>query len=292
MDLSNIKSVSPGKKFLKKFFAVIFAVGVIVISYVILSNADKAATDTIEVLKVKSGSGIPAITVLTEDKIEKYKLIKKEYTEDMVLAEDISTVLSKYTKYYLRQNGILYKDQFTEEKPLRNKWLYEMNEENEVLTLPYNLLECGGDILMPGDRVRIRVSYEVETTKQEPAGTGSNPNQVVTVTRGKTIKTDILFDSIVVKDMLNANSQSIYEVYQEVLKLDEDARQEVMKSEDFLNSIQPRALLLEGTKEQMNKFSEYNAYSGKSFLITILSRAESDVILDFRDEVGLYGIER
>jgi hypothetical protein len=27
-------------------------------------------------------------------------------------------------------------------------------------------------------------------------------------------------------------------------------------------------------------------------LITILSRAESDVILDFRDEVGLYGIER
>ena len=110
--------------------------------------------------------------------------------------------------------------------------------------------------------------------------------------KNKTIKTDILFESIVVKDMLNANSQSIYEVYQEVLKLDEDTRQEVMKSEDFLKSIQPRALLLEGTKEQMNKFSEYNAYSGKSFLITILSRAESDVILDFRDEVGLYGIER
>ncbi|AUG57055.1 CpaB family protein [Acetivibrio saccincola] len=292
MDLSNIKSVSPGKKFLKKFFAVIFAIGVIVVSYIVLSNADKAATDTIEVLRVKSGSGIPAFTVLTEDKIEKYKLIRKEYTEDMVLAEDISTIINKYTKYYLRQNSILYKDQFTEEKPLRNKWLYEMNEENEVLTLPYNLLECGGDILMPGDRVRIRVSYEVETTKQEPAGTGNNPNQVVTVTRGKTIKTDILFESIVVKDMLNANSQSIYEVYQEVLKLDEDTRQEVMKSEDFLKSIQPRALLLEGTKEQMNKFSEYNAYSGKSFLITILSRAESDVILDFRDEVGLYGIER
>src|SRR5690606_33856086 len=145
------------KKFLKKFFAVIFAIGVIVVSYIVLSNADKAATDTIEVLRVKSGSGIPAFTVLTEDKIEKYKLIRKEYTEDMVLAEDISTIINKYTKYYLRQNSILYKDQFTEEKPLRNKWLYEMNEENEVLTLPYNLLECGGDILMPGDRVRIRV---------------------------------------------------------------------------------------------------------------------------------------
>jgi signal peptidase I len=290
MDLSNIKSISPGKKLFKKLLAVIFAIGIIIISYVILSNADKAATDTVEVLRVKSGSGIPAFAVITEDKIEKYKLIKKEYTEDMILAEDISSIVNKYTKYYLRQNSILYKDQFTDEKPLRNKWLYEMSEENEVLTLPYNLLECGGDILMPGDRVRIRVSYETETTSA--SNSANNPNQVVTMTKGKTIKTDILFESIIVKDMLNANSQSIYEVYQEVIKLDEDTRQEVMKSEDFLKGIQPRALLLEGTKEQMNKFSEYNAYSGKTFLITILSRAESDVILDFRDEVGLYGIER
>jgi hypothetical protein len=290
MDLGNIKSVSPGKKFFKKVLAFIFAIGVIVVSYVILTNADKAATDTIEILRVKSGDGIPAFVVMTEDKIEKYNIIKKEYTEDMVLAEDMSTILDKYTKYYLRQNSILYKDQFTDEKPLRNKWLYEMNEENEVLTLPYNLLECGGDILMPGDRVRIRVSYETET---KPASNNTdNLNQVVTVTRGKAIQTDILFDSIVVKDMLNANSQSIYEVYQEVIKLDEDTRQEVMKSDDFLKNIQPRALLLEGTKTQMNKFSEYNAYSGKTFLITILSRAESEVILDFKDEVGLYGIER
>lgn len=49
-----------------------------------------------------------------------------------------------------------------------------MNEENEVLTLPYNFLEVGGDILMPGDRVRIRVSYEVE----EKDTAGGNPNAI------------------------------------------------------------------------------------------------------------------
>lgn len=297
MDLSSIKSISPGKKFFKKMLAVIFAIVVIVVSYILLSNADKAATDTVEVLRVRSREGIPAFVVMTEDKIEKYNIIRKEYTEDMILAEDISTILNKFTKYYLRQSSILYKDQFTDEKPLRNEWLYEMNEENEVLTLPYNILECGGDILMPGDRVRIRVSYEVDATLNPSSvgsanpNSGDTPNHVVTMTRGKTIQTDILFESIVIKDMLNANSQSIYEVYQEVIKLDEDARQEIMKSDDFLKNIQPRALLLEGTKAQMNKFSEYNAYSGKSFLITILSRADSDVILDLRDEVGLYGFK-
>ena len=88
----------------------------------------------------------------------------------------------------------------------------KLNKENEVLTIPYNLLECGGDILIPGDTVSIRVSYETET---KPASNNTdNPNQCCTVTRGKATKTDILFDSIVVKDMLNANSQSIYEVYQ------------------------------------------------------------------------------
>ena len=77
MDLSNIKSISPGKKLFKKLLAVIFAIGIIIISYVILSNADKAATDTVEVLRVKSGSGIPAFAVITEDKIENINLLKK-----------------------------------------------------------------------------------------------------------------------------------------------------------------------------------------------------------------------
>ena len=140
MDLSNIKSISPGKKLFKKLLAVIFAIGIIIISYVILSNADKAATDTVEVLRVKSGSGIPAFAVITEDKIEKYKLIKKEYTEDMILAEDISSIVNKYTKYYTAKQHTL-KDQFTDENHCE-QWLYEMNEENEVLTLPYNL-RCG-----------------------------------------------------------------------------------------------------------------------------------------------------
>ena len=34
---------------------------------------------------------LPAFVVMTEDKIEKYNIIKKEYTEDMVLAEDMPT---------------------------------------------------------------------------------------------------------------------------------------------------------------------------------------------------------
>jgi hypothetical protein len=152
-----------------------------------------------------------------------------------------------------------------------------LEEEQELLTLPYNYLAAGGDILTPGDRIRIRVTYDVETPSSASTG---NPNAIFQSSKGTTTKTDILFDSIVVKDMLNANSHSIYEVYKEVLKLSEDKRQEVMKSEDFLKSIQPRALLLEGSKEQINTYARYTNLEHSSILITILSRQNSEIIVD------------
>ncbi|MCM3703733.1 hypothetical protein [Paenibacillus macerans] len=272
MDLTTIKSVSPNRKIFKKIMALAVSVTVIIVSFIVLNNANEAAKDTVEILRIDHDGGIPADQVITEKMIRKYALIRKEYTEDMVLAADQEAVVGKYAEYYLRDGGILYKDQLREEKPLKNEWLYQLDEKHEVLTLPYNFLEAGGDILMPGDTVRIRVSYE----KEESSGSG-NPNFGGTSTA---IKTEVLFDQITVKDMLNASSHSIYEVYKEVLKLSEDKRQEVMKSQEFMKSIQPRALLLEGSKQQIDNFAKYNGYNGKKYLITILSRKNSDVILD------------
>lgn len=275
MDLSSIKSVSPNRKLFKKIMALLFSLVVIIVSFYVLNNANQAAKDTIEVLRVKQDGGLPAQSVLTDKNVEKYSIIKKEYTKDMILSEDLPTITNKLTKYFIRNGSILYTDQLTDEKPQKNEWLYQMNDETEALTLPYNYLEAGGDILMPGDRVRIRVSYEdKESSEMNPNDVFSRPSQ------DKVIKTEVLFDSIIVKDMLNANSRSIYEVYKEVLRLSEDKKQEVMKSQEFLKNIQPRALLLEGSREQINQYAKYKGLEGKTLLITILSRNNSDVILD------------
>lgn len=274
MDLSTVKNVSPNKKLFKKILALAFSIAVIIVSFIVLNNANEAAKDTVEVLRIDQDGGIAAYVPLTEKQIEKYSIIRKEYTEDMILAEDLPNVKDKFTKYYLRDNSILYKDQLMDEKPLQNEWLYELEDEREVLTLPYNFLEAGGDILMPGDKVRIRVSFEIED-----GGSAGNPNFGGS-SSGSKIHTEVLFDSIEIRDMLNSSSHSIYEVYKEVLKLSEDKRQEVMKSQEFLKSIQPRSLLLEGTREQIDKYAKFNAVEGKKYLITILSRKNSQVILD------------
>lgn len=276
MDLNGLKNATPNKQMFKRVAALLFSILIIVVSYMFITKASKDASDVVEVLRVKPSEGIPAYVVITEPMIEKYNIIKKEYTEDMVLSEDIDSVKDKLSAYYLRGNSVLYKDQLLDEKPQKNEWLYQVNEENEVLTLPYNFLEVGGDILMPGDRVRIRVSYEVE--QKDTAG--GNPNAIYSESTNTIKKTEVLFESIVVKDMLNASSHSIYEVYKEVQKLDEDKKQNVMKSKDFLKNIQPKALLLEGTSAQINNYAKYKGLNGNSFLITILSRKSSDVIID------------
>lgn len=277
MDLSRVKNVSPNRNLFKKIMSLLFSIVVIIVSFVVITNANKAAKDTVEVLRVKAEEGLPAFATFTEKNIQKYAIIRREYTEDMVLAEDMPFVLNKLNKYYLRGNSILYKDQIVEEQIKKNEWLYDLDEEQEVVTIPYNYLECGGDVLLPGDCVRIRVSYE---TGGGSLGTEDNENSAVVQAKGKLIKTDILFDSIVVKDMLNANSHSIYEVYKEVMKLSEDKKQEVMKSEQFLKSIQPKALLLAGSKQQMTNYAKFKSIDTKAFLITILSRANSNVVLD------------
>jgi hypothetical protein len=276
MDLGGLKNATPNKHLFKRIAALLFSLLIIVVSYLVITKASKDASDVVEVLRVKSNDGIPAFVVITDNVIEKYNIIKKEYTEDMLLADDLESVKGKLTAYYLRKNSVLYKDQLMDEKPQKNEWLYQVNEENEVLTLPYNFLEVGGDILMPGDRVRIRVSYEVE----DMGAAGDNPNAVYSQSAGSIKKTEVLFDSIVIKDMLNANSHSIYEVYKEVQKLPESKKQEIMKSTDFMQNIQPKALVLEGTSKQIDNFAKYAGLDGNSFLITILSRKNSNVIID------------
>lgn len=281
MDLSTVKNVSPNMRLLKKIIALLFSIAVIVVSFMVINNANVAATDTINVIRIHASGGLPAYSVITKDHLETYSLIKKEYTSDMVLAADADTVLNKVTRYYLRDNSVLYKDQVVDEKPLKNEWLYELDEDYEVLTIPYNHLEAGGAVLLPGDAVRIRVSYEAEETTTVPMNDAINPNISVVERRGKSIKTEVLFDNIIVKDMLNAKSHSIYEIYKEVMKLGEDTRQEVMKSPEFMQSIVPRALLLAGTREQANNYAKYKSMDPQAFLITILSRANNDdIVLD------------
>jgi len=281
--ISSIKKTTTGTgKLIKRVAAVSVSAAVIIFSFMYLSNADKAARDTITVARIKSAD-LPAYSVISKDNVEKYDVIKKEYEggpSGMVLFEDAENIYGLVSAYFIRGGTYLYKNQLIAEKPLRNEWLYELPEDYEVLTIPFNYMEAGGEILLPGDQIRIRVIYEgYEELSDGDDYYDTNPNYGNY--GNKVVKSDILFDSIVVRDMLNSNARSIYEIYKEVMKLGEKDRGEVMKSSGFMSSIKPKSLLLEAAADQVETYARYKKTAGAgSFLITILSRSSSRVILD------------
>ena len=78
---------------------------------------------------------------------------------------------------------------------------------------------------------------------------------------------------------MNSDSHSIYEIYKEVAKLPEDRKQAVMKTDSFIKSILPKALILEATPQQVNTYSLMKGNDAQ-LVITILSRNGSKIILD------------
>lgn len=281
LNVKSVKNVTPNKNMIKKVIAVVLSVAVIVGSYIAINKAAEDTRNTVAVVRVKNNDGLEMNTLITENDVETYNIIRTEYTEDMVLAEDIENVIDTYTMYYLRKNSIVYKDQVGGERPITNEWLYNLAEDEEVVTIQYNYLKCGGDILMPGDRVRIRATYDITNEASTSSSWyGDSSDAIEYSDKNNTKRTQIIFDSIEIMDMLNEDSHSIYEIYKEILRMDEKQRQQVMRSEDFIKSILPRALVLAGTKDQINEYAKYANVKDGDLLITILSRENSNPIID------------
>ena len=143
MNTKSVKSVSPNNKFLKKFLAVVLSIMVFIVSFIIITNSNNAAKDTIDVVRVKNKDGLTADTAISEDDLEVYKVIRREYKEDMYRGDELEQLVGKYPNYYLRTETIIHKDQLTDEKLQKNEWLYAMENDREAVTIPYDYIECG-----------------------------------------------------------------------------------------------------------------------------------------------------
>lgn len=247
-------------------------------TFAYLQKTNSAAQDTVNIVRIKKD--LPAGAAITIDDVEKYAIIEKEYDiENMIPYESVDDVKNiiqnKLTSYYLRGLTPLYKDQLTEKKMPRDIILETLPEGYELTTIPYNYKEAGGNILLPGDLIRMRVSYEVDVIPQDEYDSDNGNYYQWTK---KIIKTDTVFDSITVTDMLNSNGDSIYNIYLEVMRLSEKERQEILKNKDFLTSVKPAALQLTLLPEDVERYNSFKISAGNgSFLITVLGRNGNDI---------------
>ena len=278
---------SNGKKIVLKIITIALSILALFITFSYLQRANNAALDTVDIVRVKKD--LPGGTAIGTGDVEKYAIIRKEYDKDHMIpydgVEEVGDILhEKFTSYYLRGGSPLYYDQLTEKRLPRDIILETLEEGYELTTIPYNYMEAGGNKLLPGDLIRMRVSYEVDAMPQDAYDYEYEydyyDGRYYQWTK-RIIRTDTVFDSIAVVDMLNAKGDSIYNIYQEIMRLSEKERQEILKSKDFLTSVKPKSLELALLPEEVELYNSYKISAGNgSFLITILGRAGNDIDFD------------
>lgn len=248
--------------------------------------------DTVEIVKLKSP--VPQDGVITEDNMYKDTMLRAEYEKQgvytlsdgtkrrsIVLWEDRNRIVNAFASYYIRQDAPIYWDSLSKETPKKYSYLYKM--DGELLRIDVNAKEFG-DMLVPGDRINVRATYtdneytlpsEQDFALQQQ--TGIQPQSSVT-------KSIMLFNNVVVLDILNSEGESIYDIYYRLLTLPKSRQNEIVATEDFKDRVEPAQILLNVTPEEADRYMSIKN-KNPQYLMTLLPRTSGNLITEALNEL-------
>lgn len=280
-----------------RVLGIIIALGVIIFICIITAISAAENKKTVAVVRVKQDAAISSNALITEDMIESYDMYYKEFdqygTMDFSDGSKRSVIVrwsdrdlvvgSRYAAYYLRQGTILFWDQTIKQQTKKNSYLYSM--DGELLNIQMEPTTDFGDMVVPGDSLNIRVSYpkinydlpseeQYQLTLEQGNSTQTAETQV----------TELLFSEVQILDMLNAEGNSIFDIYYDYISASKSKQDEALNNDEFLESITPASILIECTAEEADRFMEISAKS-PTYLMTLLPRTSSSAIIDSLSDI-------
>lgn len=293
-----------------RLVGIIIATCVVVFICIMTAISSAETKKTIPVVRLKTDTPIPANSLITEDMVEVYDMYYKEFQQygtmkfsdgstrsTIVRWNDKDLVLGqRYAAYYLRGGTVLFWDSTLKDQTRKNSYLYSMS--GELLNIQMNTTQDFGDMVVPGDTLNIRATYnatvynlptELEyklNTETLSGGTGEGT---------EVTKTDLLFSEVTILDMLNSSGQSIFDIYYEYIAATKEEQQALLQDDGFLDSVKPQSILLECTGEEVEHYMRMQA-AGATYQMTLLPRTSSSSITDSLSEIqtalaGIAGID-
>lgn len=291
-----------------RVLGLIVALTIIVIVCILTAIATAETKKTITVVRVKQDAAISANAMITEDMIEPYEMYYKEYAQYgtttfsdgidrglIITWGDRDLVVGvRYAAYYLREGTVMFWDSTLKDQTRKNSYLYSM--DGELLNIQMNTVQDFGDMVVPGDTLNIRASYEKvnydlpsEEAYMLDIKNGLNAaSEPVTTT-----VIEPLFEEVQVLDMLNSAGASIFDIFYEYTAMSKAEQAMALKDDEFLNSVQPQSILLEVTTEEAEHYMRMQANSAE-YQITLLPRTGSSAIIDSLADIqeALRGINK
>lgn len=242
----------------------VLGIGIVFTTMVNISNSK---VETVDIVLAKTDIGVNRL--ILDNNVYKGQTSKAAYDlskDKFLLWEEKDEAINKYSTVSLKESRPLYKEDYKDKKSLKNEWLSKVEEGQVIVSLPYNKSESFGNILTPGDTVIVQATYKETNTD----GYG-----------GQTDVSKELYERAKVIDLLNAQGNSIYDYYVDLLDLSLEEREKLLRDESFLKNVSPIRILYAVPKA--NGFKNYADIQGKSGLKIIYGlypREEGDTVLD------------
>jgi len=259
-----------------------------------------------EVTVIRLKEDMLAGEVIRENNIEPYKMLKKSYDElgtvsytsadgstsvrqIIYLWEDKDEVLNKYIAVYTQGGQYLTLKNVTDKKIIRNPWLAEVGETQEIYTLPISTEGIDTRLLLPGSHLRVRVVIQQKGSSSADPFAGASSGVATPVIgenefdknaileNGGTVPVaSVVFDDLTCVDMLNAKGESIFDIYMALSKLPVEERAQYLEttiqgdSSAFQQKVLPTSLVLVLTKPQATAMAEFENMTEATIKYTIL----------------------
>lgn len=281
-----------------RLIGIFLAAGLIVFVCIMTAISSAETRRTITVVRIKDNGPISANSLITEDKIEAYDMYYKEFQQygtakfsdgttrsKIVRWQDKDMVLGqRYAAYYLREGTILFWDSTLKDQTRKNSYLYNMT--GELLNIQMNTVQDFGDMVVPGDTLNIRATYNAtvynlptELQYRLSLESGSGGTTGVNVT-----KTDMMFSEVPILDMLNSQGSSIFDIYYEYIAATKAEQQAMLNDDAFLQSVKPASILVECTAEEVERFMALDS-TNATYQLTLLPRTSSSSITDSLSDI-------
>ena len=268
----------------------------IVVALVLALNfwSSYSLKQTVDVVKLNTS--VPQDGRITQEMMYKDDMLKSEYETQgvyefsdgtkkraIVLWEDRESITSAFASYYVRQDTPLYWDALSRETPKEYAYLYEMDGELLKIDIDANQF---GNMLVPGDKINVRVTYE-ETEYVLPSEKDFILQQQMGITTdNKVTRSDMLFNSVSVLDILNTDGESIFDIYYELLALPKVRQLEIAESDDFKSAVQPVEILLNVTPEEADRYMSISNKTPK-YMMTLLPRSSGNIITEALSDLNI-----
>lgn len=265
----------------KKQLSIVIVIAVIAGLIVWVLSIGKKAEETVKVAML--AEPVYKNQVITEDVLMSYDMLRGEYekyaivddngnkSRRLILWDEVGEVLNSFAAYPLQQETFLeYRDLIKSKIDNSDSVLYSFPGKDIVkLDMGQSDLSAFKTFLRPGDKLNIEAIYSERVQQEVADGYGGTTTEDVEVFR-----TDTVFNSIMLADLINAAGESILDIYENYNNLTVWQQSQLDQSSSFQSTVEPTALLVALTPEEKDIYYYYLSKNDVTFRVSMPQRSE------------------